>query len=359
MVQHTARIMSLTAEAAPRGAVEIGDQAVAPSKHSIGQLVLAAIVVGYLLTIVWLWIWMVTWGDRTWLATLFLFGPRWLCAMPWPALALAAGLWKRWLLAPLAVTGWIILFPIMGFEIHLPRIAGAGVPLRVMTCNVDERRFSVADLAELIVNEQPDVVALQEVRERTPFVWPADWHVIEQDEFILASRWPIAMRERLTHDEGRLDLVAIRFTVQLPDREVQVFNTHLTSPRAGIEAVLNSNTIVDTSQAVKLTEMLAWRAKQSRRTADWIASFAGPKIVLGDFNTPVESAIFRRDWSWLTDSFDSTGLGFGFTKRSEAFGISYGSRIDHVLADDSWRVRRCWVGADVGSDHWPLLAELE
>jgi endonuclease/exonuclease/phosphatase (EEP) superfamily protein YafD len=80
-----------------------------------------------------------------------------------------------------------------------------------------------------------------------------------------------------------------------------------------------------------------------------------PVLVMGDFNTPPESAIFRRVWGRYTDAFASAGWGWGytfFTMRKIAV------RIDHILAGPGWYCERCWVGPDVGSPHRPLLAEL-
>jgi endonuclease/exonuclease/phosphatase (EEP) superfamily protein YafD len=69
---------------------------------------------------------------------------------------------------------------------------------------------------------------------------------------------------------------------------------------------------------------------------------------------PVESAIYRHDWSDLTNAFTAQGYGFGFTKHTRWFGL----RIDHLLASRQFRVERCQVQTDVASDHRPLLADL-
>jgi endonuclease/exonuclease/phosphatase (EEP) superfamily protein YafD len=74
---------------------------------------------------------------------------------------------------------------------------------------------------------------------------------------------------------------------------------------------------------------------------------------------PTDSAIFRRDWSWLADAFGSTGWGYGFTKISTIGPLEYGTRIDHVLYSDEWDCLRAWVGPNVRSDHLPLFAEFE
>ena len=73
---------------------------------------------------------------------------------------------------------------------------------------------------------------------------------------------------------------------------------------------------------------------------------------------PTDSCIYRRDWNDYRSAFSGAGLGFGYTERVRVRGLSWGVRIDHVLTGSSWRCRSCRVGADVGSDHLPLVADL-
>jgi endonuclease/exonuclease/phosphatase (EEP) superfamily protein YafD len=86
-----------------------------------------------------------------------------------------------------------------------------------------------------------------------------------------------------------------------------------------------------------------------------VSELKGQIIVSGDCNLPADSAIFRDCWSKYDDAFCVAGFGFGYTK----FMSKWGLRIDHILVNDHWRVRRCWVGADVGSSHRPVIAEIE
>ena len=61
-------------------------------------------------------------------------------------------------------------------------------------------------------------------------------------------------------------------------------------------------------------------------------------LVLGDFNMPPDSAIYRRCWSDFSNAFDSAGFGFGSTHFTHRTAV----RIDHVLAGPGWRFRR-WL----------------
>ncbi len=328
-----------------------------PPRRARWRLLLAGGIWIYVAAMVLLALWMHAYGDRRWLATLFLFGPRWLCAVPLPLLVAVAAIWQRWLLPPLAIAGMVIVGPIMGLCVHPDLSNTTFHDLRVLTCNVEQDALHPLALAVLVEDEQVDVVALQEVRNPRHFEWPPRWYVVAHDEFLLASRFPIVEQEYIGRPRNAFELAAIRYTIELPDRQVQIFNLHLESPRSGLEAVLDRRTLLDLSQAPLLKAVIEARAVESARTSQWIAGFAGAKIVVGDFNMPVESAIYGRDWSPLTNAFSTAGWGFGFTKRTAVRGWSFGTRIDHVLWDGPWRCPRSWMSGDLGSDHLPLLAD--
>jgi vancomycin resistance protein VanJ len=77
-------------------------------------------------------------------------------------------------------------------------------------------------------------------------------------------------------------------------------------------------------------------------------------VIAGDFNLPVESAIYRQHWAQYRNAFSQTGIGSGYTKHTRLFGV----RIDHVLSSKDVQPIRSFVGKDVGSDHLPLIADL-
>ena len=293
-----------------------------PPRRARWRLLLAGGIWIYVAAMVLLALWMHAYGDRRWLATLFLFGPRWVCAVPLPLLVAVAAIWQRWLLPPLAIAGMVVVGPIMGLCVHPDLSNTTFHDLRVLTCNVEQDALHPLALAVLVEDEQVDVVALQEVRNPRHFEWPPRWYVVAHDEFLLASRFPIVEQEYIGRPRNAFELAAIRYTIELPDRQVQIFNLHLESPRSGLEAVLDRRTLLDLSQAPLLKAVIEARAVESARTSQWIAGFAGAKIVVGDFNMPVESAIYGRDWSPLTNAFSTAGWGFGFTKRTAVRGWS-------------------------------------
>ena len=64
-------------------------------------------------------------GDRWWFATVMLFGPRWLCAVPLAALVPAAALFRRRMLWVLGATAIVVVGPIMGLCLPWARLRPA------------------------------------------------------------------------------------------------------------------------------------------------------------------------------------------------------------------------------------------
>ena len=96
------------------------------------------------------------------------------------------------------------------------------------------------------------------------------------------------------------------------------------------------------------------RGIEARLAREWVTTGSGPLLVLGDFNTPVESAFFRDQWGDLADAFSVAGVGFGITKHNGWIG----ARIDHVLASDEWHVDRAVVDTQQLSDHSALIVDV-
>jgi len=300
-------------------------------------------------------------GDRWWLATVILFGPRWFCALPLAILGPAAAIWRRALLRPLAAAAIVVLWPIMGLCLPWARILPAqGPALRVLTCNTDGRADAQA-LLRMVQSETPDVVALQECRGGVEYQWPAGWNVLRHGELLVASRYPLreiryVSGRRLGHVWPRSNL--LQCTLALPGREVAFCCVHLPSPRYGLAGVLDRKTLLSPGRAGLIAEQEGERLQQAEAAAQLARDISMPLVLAGDFNMPTDSTIYRKSWAAFRNAFSWSGFGFGHTMRPAIRGWRYGIRIDHILAGRDWRPRRCWVGPDVGSEHLPLVADL-
>ena len=97
------------------------------------------------------------------------------------------------------------------------------------------------------------------------------------------------------------------------------------------------------------------------RTADRVARLAGPVVVVGDFNAaPWSAAVIRL--------IARTGLRYGPGARIGSFPAELGGRlfprwigipIDLVLAGGGAAVVQRRHGPRIGSDHWPVIAEIQ
>lgn len=145
----------------------------------------------------------------------------------------------------------------------------------------------------------------------------------------------------------------------MPAGDVDFCCVHLPSPRYGLAQVLDRRTLLSPSRSGLIDEEEDERRRQSEEAAEVVAAISAPVILAGDFNLPTDSTIYRRSWSQYRNAFSMSGFGFGQTMRPEVRGWQFGIRIDHILTGPDWRPRRCWVGPDVGSDHLPLIADLQ
>jgi endonuclease/exonuclease/phosphatase (EEP) superfamily protein YafD len=305
-------------------------------------------------------------GDRWWPATILLFMGRWVFLLPLAALVPAAlALRPRLMLPlPLALGALVALGPVMGGRVGWARLLAPsdGMPLRVVTFNVDGGRLLAPAFPQLVQQWGPDVVLLQEcgqelaaMTERMP-----GWHWHHVPDLCLLTRLPIVAAEVM--DRGALERVhqdweagiggagyVVRYTLRTPGGLINVTNLHLETPRKGFEGLMAGNV-----EQLRLNTRL--RDIESTLARRWVDAGGGrtPTIVAGDFNTPVESRIFQEHWGDFADAFSRVGMGLGITKYNGWIRI----RIDHVLTNDAWRPARVQGWPDVGSDHRALVADL-
>jgi endonuclease/exonuclease/phosphatase (EEP) superfamily protein YafD len=296
-------------------------------------------------------------ADLWWPASLLMFAPRGLFALPLLLLLPAAWLLRRRpLLVPLSLAGVVIAGPVMGLCIPWRPLLSpepSGLRLRVLTCNLHYSKAMTPDGLEALVRESgADVVALQEweAAKEAPLARGPEWHRHATTHLLLASRYPIRQVLRLGRNSVGPQGSVRRYDLETPAGVVHFFNLHLASPRDGIyEAIHDKPTGIAEVQA-----NIALRWEQSEYVAGQIEGLEGPVVLVGDFNTPPQSALFRRVWGDYSDAFAEAGWGWGYTFTGGRTVV----RIDHILVGKGWHCSRCWVGPRVGSPHRPVLADL-
>ena len=316
----------------------------------------------YLAAVILVAVLMWGWGDSAVPGTVLLFMGRWVFLLPLVALVPAALWLRRDLLLPLALAALVVVGPVMGFRAGWRRLLPApdGAPIRVLTYNAGGGAVLAQVLPEFLSRWQPHVVALQECGDALAAAvrLSTGWHQHVGRDLCFLSRFPI--RDASVMDRSALDRVkqseekeiggagyVVRFLLDGPRGPIRVGNLHLETPRKGFEGLME----LDVRRLRLNTEI---RDIESHLARQWVEQGAGPLLVLGDFNTPVESRIYRRHWGHLTNAFSVAGTGLGVTKHNGWIRI----RIDHVLASDEWHVNRVRLGSERYSDHRPLVVDV-
>jgi endonuclease/exonuclease/phosphatase (EEP) superfamily protein YafD len=306
----------------------------------------------YVAVLLALWTTVAMGSDRWCVATVLMFGPRWLWAAPLAILLPVAAVWRRRLLILILAIMLLALGPVTGFCLPWCRWQPAEPStfhMRVLTCNVHRGELKPDDLGHYIAQTMPDVIALQDwtsKNEKAVF-WQQDWHIRRVEEICLASRFPINRVEDISGETSDNHGALIDFELETPIGPLHFLNLHLASPRSGLEDVL------DREGLAELKANSERRRRQSELARDWAGWQTGPLLIAGDFNTPTDSTIYQAIWSSYMNAFSRAGFGWGHTYYTRRTSI----RIDHLLAGSGWDCRRSWVGPYVGSAHRPLVAD--
>jgi vancomycin resistance protein VanJ len=294
-------------------------------------------------------------GDQWPPSALLLFGPRWVLALLAAPVLLAALAFRRRALWPVVPALLIAAGPIAGFCVPWERLGSdppAGPRVRVLTCNMHFAKTAPRPLDQLVLEAGPDVVAIQEWRDsaQSEVLAGSEWRTDRAPGLFLASRFPIRRAERLGESSTGEHGSVMRYELDTPAGGLTVFNLHLATPRKGLGASAG----FDQEGLNEIRANSELRLRQSEFVAAQAGQVTGPVVLLGDFNTPPESVLFRRVWSGYANAFSDAGWGWGYTFHTRRTAV----RIDHILVGGGGRAAGCWVGPDVGSPHRPVLADL-
>lgn len=219
--------------------------------------------------------------------------------------------------------------------------AAAGAPLKLLTVNVSYRPFSARRLLELVRENGPDIVVVQELTPHADSVL-ADLDTLFPYHHKFATEGPtgIGLWSRLPLESNKTFAIgrvpAIEARVLGPVGPFTVIGVHLRAPTTARRA--------------------AARNQELRTLAAHSAAIAGPLAVAGDFNVTPYSPYFA-DWldaSGLTDSRRGRTLSISWPATLPWFGIP----IDHVAVNDGFTTLSHRRLANFDSDHYGVLVEL-
>ncbi|MCW5853549.1 MAG: endonuclease/exonuclease/phosphatase family protein [Anaerolineae bacterium] len=295
-----------------------------------------------------------------WLGLISTFEPLFLLPLlPCLVLALVCRARLAGALLALAALPFVLFYA----PLFLPHSAAPSAPqsLKVMTHNILAANQQSDRLAEAIVAEAPDVVALQELvanhatrlAPRLSQVYP--YRVIYRDQGLgLYSRYPLREAQLLTLAPE--SSFAIRAILDAPGGPITVFNAHPRNPRIDWSSWGGSLFYVANFDPTRRDRAVTALAQAIERTQ-------GPVLVLGDLNLPDRSAAYRLLTRELRDGHRDAGWGLGYTFPVARPGGPLGFlfpvlRIDYVLYSSDLRALETRLGAPTGSDHRPVIARL-
>jgi endonuclease/exonuclease/phosphatase (EEP) superfamily protein YafD len=229
--------------------------------------------------------------------------------------------------------------------------AQAGASTRILSLNLDGAASDVVKVRRLLHTESPDVIVFTELNgplhRRFLADLNTDWpyrlgpFFENPHEVMILSRVPYvrAMIDRSRRSGNMVRVV--RFCPERDDSRTDCFTLIAAHPIR--------------TQAASPHQM--WRdatlgvvARHAEKATD------GRVVVVGDLNVTPWSPAFQsvQEKGKLTDS----GIGRGITPTWMSNNPLFGLWIDHVLIGSCMEVRSRRIGNDVGSDHYPVIADV-
>lgn len=238
----------------------------------------------------------------------------------------------------LALSAYILFFVQVFPLLRRGKAALKAPALRLLCANVWVKNRETGRLAGLIAREKPDIVGLVEVNgpcaalcESLKAEYPHQRVVARDDAssgIALLSRLPL-------EDLTQVDLSPGRPALTARVQGLHVTLLHAANPTYDFEG--------------RERDFATLRA----------LPVSGPRVVMGDFNATPYCLSFR-------DLCRALGLVHGRLGRGVLGSFPVAGRvswlrlpIDHVLAGGGARIADFRLGPDIGSDHMPVIAEIE
>jgi endonuclease/exonuclease/phosphatase (EEP) superfamily protein YafD len=255
---------------------------------------------------------------------------------------------RSWKFLPVALAcaaiNWAFIFPYYATAVRRAVDPSAGLHLRVMLANIQWDSNNYAALTAAINQERPDIAVLQEFTEewqnqlqslRAEFPYCELAPRPSGSGMALFSRYPITKVEVLSLDLS--SHVALHVTVDVQGSKLSILALHPQTP-IGLDKLANRN-------------------QQFARAAVLMKETAGPKLLIGDLNTTMWSPYFS---DLIRDSgLHDARLGFGLRPSWPVPLPGFLQLpIDHCLVGNDLTVESIRVGTSTGSDHRPLIVDL-
>lgn len=235
------------------------------------------------------------------------------------------------------------------------------------------------ELADFLIQSDCDIICLQEAEQsyltenmkaRLHEKYPSnriDTRHSTSVSVAIYSKYKILAADSIPYESAAN--FSMVYTLDVDGDTVYVINNHLETTgltvddrnqfRSMMKGELQKEEAKDESRSViaKLGRSSSIRAQQARAVADYISTLKGKRlIVCGDFNDNPVSYTRYTVAKGLTDSFVSSGNGFGWSFCHHGMRV----RIDNILCSEDFAPQKCIVDDKVRfSDHFPIISWLK
>ena len=213
-------------------------------------------------------------------------------------------------------------------------------------------------IVSLIKKEQPDIVSFQEYinHDNINFSFykykyeKLSGQTIKNGQAIF-SKYPIINSGSIDFPNTENNAIFIDIVKGIDT--IRIYNVHLQS--SGINTKVE-NFKKENSEKLFNRVVKTFKLQQSQAELFLNHKEKSPykMIICGDFNNTSYSYVYRKIKGDLVDTFEEAGNGFGRTFDFDYFPV----RIDFILVDDSFRVKRFLPVDDHLSDHFPILTKV-
>lgn len=285
------------------------------------------------------WVW--------WLDVLANFRAQYVVALAIFGLIIMLSKWRK--------TGYAVLAAsLLNLIVVLPLFIGSpadasleGSSIRVMSFNLLSTNESYADVIEYIETVDPELVLLHEASRP----WEVAMESSGLNYQIIRPRSDELIFGTLVLVRGdSVEAVSYGFAASSP-RAVEL--TFIPPGWTSQLSVLGTHPLAPTDE-----ERAELRDAQLAFAGQWADGQTGAYIVVGDFNSTPWSWPFRRLMSTadLVNSQSGFGLQPSFSSQSN---LLLRVPIDHLVHSPALEVVDRELGPDLGSDHFPLLVDLQ
>ena len=281
------------------------------------------------------WVFDLTTHFRVHYMAVALLGVPLALTLRWRAVAVA--------IAVLAIPHAVALGTAMPFSTTQATAAVPATPVRVSTINAYWANWDGPALIDYVTRTEPDILVIQEADRRWgdtllhigdgfPHAVPENWR--EARDVIVFSRFPVLSAERRFPEGQGFHYQTVE--LDIAGEPVTVIGVHPPLPAGA--------------------RFSGMRNRYYAAIADVAGKSEHPVIAAGDFNSTVWSPHYA-------DLIETSGLhnaaeGRGWFPTWPSWLPIGGIPIDHILISDDFSVQSLERGPNIGSDHYPMTADL-